>query len=67
MASTVKTLKAANRDQIFTTVMEVVREDLAGKTGAEEFYQSSQWQPGALEAVMAELFDNKQLLAIINY
>ncbi|MCU7365873.1 hypothetical protein N5E15_04510 [Pantoea stewartii] len=55
------------KDQILSTVMVAVREDLTGKTGTEELYLSSMWQPEALEAVMAELFDNKQLLAIINY
>lgn len=55
------------KDQILSTVMVAVREDLTGKIGTEELYLSSMWQPEALEAVMAELFDNKQLLAIINY
>ncbi|OJH81912.1 hypothetical protein [Serratia marcescens] len=55
------------KDQILRTVMVAVREDLTGKTGTEELYLSSMWQPEALEAVMAELFDNKQLLAIFNY
>ncbi|MEQ5053752.1 hypothetical protein ABN154_18380 [Klebsiella michiganensis] len=54
------------RDQIFTTVMEVVQEDLAGKTGAEEFYQSSQWQPEALESILTVLFDNKLILTILS-
>lgn len=54
------------RDQVFTTVMEVVREDLTSKTGTEELYLSSMWQPAALEAVLVELFDNRQILSIIS-
>ncbi|WP_411165302.1 hypothetical protein [Klebsiella oxytoca] len=54
------------RDQILTTVIEVAREDLTGKTGAEEFYQSSQWQPEALESILTVLFDNRQILSIIS-
>ncbi|HEF4887326.1 TPA: hypothetical protein SAQ42_001536 [Klebsiella oxytoca] len=54
------------RDQVFTTVMEVVREDLISKTGTEELYLSSMWQPAALEAILVELFDNRQILSIIS-
>lgn len=54
------------KDQILSTVMVAVREDLTGKTGTEEFYLSSMWQPAVLEAVLVELFDNRQLLTIIS-
>lgn len=54
------------RDQIFTTVMDEVQEDLMEKIGPEELYLSCQWQPGALKAVMVELFDNRQILSIIS-
>ena len=54
------------KDQILSTVMVAVREDLTGKTGTEELYLSSIWQPVALEAVLVELFDNRQLLTIIS-
>lgn len=54
------------KDQILSTVMVVVREDLIGKTGTEELYLSSMWQPAVLEAVLVELFDNRQLLTIIS-
>jgi len=46
--------------------MVAVREDLRGKTGTEELYLSSMWQPAALEAVLVELFDNRQILSIIS-
>ncbi|WP_437889983.1 hypothetical protein [Phytobacter sp. V91] len=54
------------KDQILSTVMVAVREDLIGKTGTEELYLSSKWQPEALEAVLVELFDNRQILSIIS-
>lgn len=54
------------RDQVFTTVMEVVREDLTSKTGTEELYLSSMWQPEVLETILVELFDNRQILSIIS-
>lgn len=54
------------KDQILSTVMVAVREDLRGKTGTEELYLSSMWQPAALEAVLVELFDNRQILSIIS-
>ncbi|HCN01188.1 hypothetical protein PANTOEA_06875 [Pantoea dispersa] len=54
------------KDQILSTVMVAVREDLTGKTGTEELYLSSMWQPEALEAVLVELFDNRQILSIIS-
>lgn len=54
------------KDQILSIVMVAVREDLTGKTGIEELYLSSMWQPEALEAVMAEVFDNRQILSIIS-
>ncbi|QTF07370.1 hypothetical protein HC231_05070 [Brenneria izadpanahii] len=54
------------KDQILSTVMVAVREDLTCKTGTEEFHLSSMWQPEALEAVLAELFDNRQILSIIS-
>lgn len=54
------------KDQVFSTIMEVVRDDLLKKLEREELYQSSQWQPKALEKVLAELFDNRLLLSIIN-
>lgn len=54
------------KDQILSTVMVAVREDLTGKTGTEELYLSSMLQPAALEAVLVELFDNRQILSIIS-
>ncbi|WP_337063629.1 hypothetical protein [Raoultella ornithinolytica] len=54
------------KDQILSTVMVAVREDLTGKTGTEELYLSSMWQPAALEAVLVELFNNRQILSIIS-
>ncbi|WP_145055427.1 hypothetical protein [Mixta calida] len=54
------------RDQIFTTVMVAVREDLTGKTGTEELHLSSMWQPEALDAVLTALFDNRQVLSVIS-
>ncbi|TWD45343.1 hypothetical protein [Pantoea sp. SJZ147] len=54
------------KDQILSTVMVAVREDLTGKTGTEELYLSSMLQPAALEAVLVELFDNWQILSIIS-
>lgn len=47
------------KDQIFSTVTERVRDDLLEKLEPEELYQSCQWQPEALEAVLTELFDNR--------
>lgn len=55
------------KDQILSTVMVAVREDLIGKTGTEELYLSSMWQPEALEAVLVELFDNRHILTIISH
>ncbi|MBK1596621.1 hypothetical protein H8S41_00720 [Klebsiella pneumoniae] len=54
------------KDQILSTVMVAVREDLIGKAGTEELYLSSMWQPEALEEVLVELFDNRQILSIIS-
>lgn len=54
------------KDQIFSTVMAIVRDDLLEKVEPEELYQSCQWQPEALEAILAELFDNRQILSIIS-
>lgn len=54
------------KDQTLSTIMVAVREDLRGKTGTEELYLSSMWQPAALEAVLVELFDNRQILSIIS-
>jgi hypothetical protein len=47
--------------------MLAVREDLTSKTGTEELYLSSMWQPEALEAVLAELFDNRLILDVGNH
>lgn len=55
------------KDQTLSTVMVAVREDLIGKTGTEELYMSSMWQPEALEAVLVELFDNRHILTIISH
>lgn len=55
------------KDQILSTVMVAVREDLTSKTGTEELYLSSMWQPGALETVLAELFDNRLILDVGNH
>ncbi|VAN83988.1 hypothetical protein [Klebsiella variicola] len=53
------------KDQIFSTVMAIVREDLLKKVEPDEIYLACQWQPKALEKVLAELFDNRLLLSII--
>lgn len=55
------------KDQILSTVMPIIRDDLLEKVEPEELYLSCQWQPEALEAILAELFDNKQILAIISH
>lgn len=55
------------KDQILSTVMRTVRDDLMEKVQPEELYQSSMWQPEALETVLAELFDNRLILSIISY
>ncbi|KNA28147.1 hypothetical protein QMA77_21105 [Pantoea ananatis] len=54
------------KDQIFSAVMTTVCKDLTDVLGSDEVYQSCQWQPKALEKVLAELFDNRLLLSIIN-
>lgn len=55
------------KDQIFSTVMPIIRDDLLEKVEPEELYLSCQWQPEALNAVLAELFDNRQILSIVSH
>ncbi|WP_210530544.1 hypothetical protein [Pantoea ananatis] len=43
------------KDQIFSAVMTTVRKDLTDVLGSDEVYQSCQWQPKALEMILAEL------------
>ncbi|MGR7334769.1 hypothetical protein ACU6ZE_00460 [Klebsiella aerogenes] len=54
------------KDQILSTVMAAVCEDLTDAAGSDEVYLSLKWQPEALEAVLVELFDNRQILSIIS-
>ncbi|QLH62878.1 hypothetical protein [Serratia symbiotica] len=55
------------KDQIFSTVMSIVRDDLLENVEPVELYQSCQWQPEAVEMVLAELFNNRLLLSIISH
>lgn len=43
------------KDQIFSAVMTTVRKDLTDVLGSDEVYQSCQWQPKALEMILAQL------------
>lgn len=54
------------KDQILSAVMAAVCEDLTDAVGSDEVYLSLKWQPEALEAVLVELFDNRQILSIIS-
>lgn len=54
------------KEQVFSTVMAIVRGDLLEKLEPDELYQSSQWQPEALETVLTELFGNRLILSIIS-
>lgn len=54
------------KDQVFSTVMAIVRGDLLEKIEPDELYQSSQWQPEALETILTELFGNRLILSIIS-
>ena len=54
------------KDQILSAVMAAVCEDLTDAVGSDEVYLSLTWQPEALEAVLVELFDNRQILSIIS-
>jgi hypothetical protein len=47
--------------------MPIIRDDLLDKVEAEELYLSCQWQPEALNAVLAEFFDNRQILSIVSH
>lgn len=55
------------RDQIFTTVMIAVHDNFTDVTQREELYLSWQWRPEVLRAILTVLFDNRQLLTIINH
>lgn len=55
------------KDHIFSTVIAIVRDELLDKVEPVELYQSCQWQPEAVETVLAELFDNRLLLSIISH
>lgn len=54
------------KNQILSTVLPTVRDDLMEQVQPEELYQSIQWQPEVLEAVLVELFDNRQIPSIIS-
>ncbi|WP_437616240.1 hypothetical protein [Erwinia sp. V71] len=54
------------KDQILSTVLPIVRDDLMEKVQPEELFQSSQWQPEPLPALLVELFDNRQILSIVS-
>lgn len=54
------------KDQILSAVMAAVCEDLTDAVGSDGVYLSLKWQPEALEAVLVELFDNRQILSIIS-
>ncbi|WP_289367385.1 hypothetical protein [Pantoea stewartii] len=52
------------KDQILSTVMTIVRDDLLEKVEPEELYLSYQWQPESLKTVLVELFDNRLILDV---
>lgn len=54
------------KDQILSAVMAAVHEDINDAIESDDVYLSCKWQPGALETVLVELFDNRQILSIIS-